>query len=173
MKNSTLFVSAAALIVTAAASAQFTGAYAPGSWTVTGAGGAASAVFAGDGSRLTMTGHDEGFGGQQINVTHAVVGSGTWSFDWTYSSINSDGFDEAYYTINGVQTFLSSGDDFGPSFGSVSVGVVAGDVIGWRVTTVDGVFGPGVLNIENFEIPGPGALALLGLAGLARSRRRA
>ena len=33
--------------------------------------------------------------------------------------------------------------------------------------------GPGVINLEGLAVPAPGALALLGLAGLAGRRRRA
>lgn len=177
MKNSTLFVSAAALILAGAATADsptsgFSGAYAPGTWTVTAPGGGSSAVFSPDGQRLTITGLD-GIAGQ-IDVTHAVVGGGTWSFNWTYSSINtSSGFDNGYYLLNGTAVFLATTIAGQPISGTESVAVSAGDVIGWRVDSTDGLFGPGILNVDRFEIPAPGALALLGLAGLAGRRRRA
>jgi uncharacterized protein (TIGR03382 family) len=171
MKNS-LFVSAAALIVTGAASAQFSGAYAPGTWSTSGVGiGGSSVVFAADGSRLTIQGSD-GAGGVTTTVSHTVVGSGTWTFDWSWTNVNTTpGFDAGYYTINGTK-FLLSDAVGGPFTGSVSVPVTAGQTIGWQVVTVDGLFGPGTLVINQFEIPAPGALALLGVAGLAGSRRR-
>lgn len=174
MKNS-LFVSAAALIVTGAASAQFSGAYAPETWSTAGVGfGGASAVFAADGSRLTLTGGD-GAGGQTTTATHTVVGSGTWSFDYIWNNFNgTSGFDLGYYTINGTKFDISGGGLLGvpATSGHVDVAVVAGDVIGWQVVSVDGLFGPGQLIINEFQIPAPGALALLGIAGLAGSRRR-
>lgn len=178
MKNSTLFVSAAALILAGAATASsptsgFTGAYAPGTWTTSGLGGGASVVFSADGQRLTITGGNGSFA-QDTDATHTVVGGGTWSFNWSYTTANTtSGFDNAFYLLNGTEVFLATAVAGQNPTGTVSLTVATGDIIGWRVDTVDGIFGPGTLNIDRFEIPAPGALALLGLAGLAGRRRRA
>lgn len=86
-------------------------------------------------------------------------------------SVNYSGFDNAFYLLNGTAVFLAPGD-LAPWTGSERVTVKAGDVIGWRVKSIDGIFGPGVLTITNFQIPAPGAFALFGLAGLCHTRRR-
>src|SRR5262245_40979466 len=83
---------------------QFSGSFAPSTWTVTitppGSGG--SAVFASDGSSLTITGGDQGLGGS-IDVTHVITNPIRWSCDWTYISLDTTpGFDQAYVLVNGT-----------------------------------------------------------------------
>jgi hypothetical protein len=156
--------------MTCAATAQFSDAYAPETWTITGAGlGGSSATFTPDGSRLTLVGSDGGFG-STVKATHTVLADATWSFSWSWFTVDANaGFDVGYYTINGTKFFLS--DAFSGS-GTVSVPVFAGQTIGWQVVSVDGIFGPGNLIINNFQIPGPGVVVLVGLPGLFASRRR-
>jgi hypothetical protein len=186
----------AALILSSAqtARADFSGAYAPGNWTlfnstapsvppggfVTGNG---SVNTAGAPVFITLNGSNGSgqvgsngpdIGGINTDYTIAAVASGTWSFDWSYVTEDSPGFDPSYYLLNGVKTFLSEGPGT-PVAGSVSIAVNAGDVIGWRIWTADNLFGPAHLTITNFvaPVPAPGALALLGLAAVSgRSRRR-
>jgi MYXO-CTERM domain-containing protein len=151
------------------ASAQFEGPYDPANWTIfDNADG--SAVFGGT-STLTITTGDNLVGGDTTATILAAAG-GTWSFDWAYSSNDSGDFDQAGYILNGVFNQLAQNDM--PGSGSVSIGVNAGDEIGFYGTTLDGAFGPGVLEISNFDapVPTPGAMALLGLGGLALTRRR-
>jgi hypothetical protein len=152
MNQSKVFLGAAAILLgSAAAEGAFTGPYAGGTWTVTAPVGG-TAFFDLFGTRLTITGPDLGSSGD-TDVTHAVVSGGTWSFNWDYSSINSDGFDSSYYLLNGAPTFLCDSDDFGPCTGTVTrVPVATGDTIGWRVNSADGVFGPGVLNVTGFTV---------------------
>lgn len=174
------FTAASTLILAAAPayadSTGFTGFYAPDTWTITGAGlGGAAAVFADDGNELTITGFDGGFG-SDTDVTHVVVADGNWSFQWSYFSFDAErNFDVAYYLINGNPVYLSSAGIPGqPTTGSVALSVEAGDFIGWRVDSLDGIFGAGVLTITDFRapVPNPVAFALLGLATLPRARRR-
>jgi hypothetical protein len=161
-----VFAVASLIVTVTGTNAQFTGPYAPDTWTVAGTG---SAVFALDGGSLIITGPDLRVVDLGIDVTHSVVAAGTWTFDWQYTTVNSTGFDHAYYLINGIATELA-GDFRGSGRESIPVG--AGDIIGWRVDTVAGLFGPGVLTVTGFQIPAPATLALLGLASLCRGRRR-
>jgi hypothetical protein len=159
----------AALAVTGIAQAQFEGYYAPEYWTFYDeAGGYLD--LSGVPDYLTIIGGDVSVAGY-TTLTIAAAGTGVFSFDWSYYSIDSPGYDEGGYIYNGGYYFL--GDSSGQS-GNVSFEVYEGDEIGFYVYTMDGVYGPGELTISSFvaPLPAPGALALLGLAGLARRRRR-
>lgn len=166
-------VAAAALIMTteSAQARPFAGSYAPASWTFTNNGGSGS--FTNDGSTLVLTGDNGGLaGGQNTDYTIAAAAAGTVTFNWSYSSIDSGAFDTGGYLKNGVYTILATNAT--PGSGTGTVAVIAGDIVGFRVFSADGAFGPGILTITNFvgPVPAPGALALLGLAGMVGTRRR-
>lgn len=172
MKTSALIAAAGLLAVAGAANAQFSGPYAPGNWTLNPNLGNGSATN--DGSTLVLTGTDgAGTGGQNTDYTIAAAAAGTWSFDWSYFSSDSGTFDSGGYLLNGFYTQLADNNGSGAS-GSVSVPVNAGDIIGYRVFSADGVFGPGELTVKNFSapVPAPASLALLGMGGLVAARRR-
>jgi hypothetical protein len=165
----------ATLILSSAqtARADFSGPYAPANWTFSQDGITGS--YSNDGITLTLTGSDgKNVADFNVNYTIAAVASGTWSFDWLYTPLDSGNFDDGGYLLNGAYTVLALNS--GPTYsGSVSIGVSAGDVIGFRVHSLDSFFGAGTLTITNFvaPVPAPGALALLGLAAVSgRSRRR-
>lgn len=174
MNQSTKLISPVALMIATCASAQFSGDDAPETWTVTGAGiGGSSATFALNGTSLTIIGSDGGFAGD-TDVTHAVLAGGIWTFSWSYSSTNfSGGWDNAYYLLNGSAVFLATTSSTRVLSGTESVLVSSGDTIGWRVESVDGLFGPGTMVITNFQIPGPAGLGLFAFAATVRLRRRA
>lgn len=170
MKISALIAAAGLLAVAGAANAQFSGPYAPGNWSFNANGGDGSATN--DGSTLTLVGNDNGFG-LDTDYTIAAAAAGTWSFDWSYFSSDTGIFDSGGYLLNGVYTELANNAGTGSS-GSVSVPVNAGDIIGYRVVSLDGAFGPGTLTVKNFSapVPAPASLALLGMGGLVAARRR-
>ena len=172
MKNKTMY-SVGALLATGLAgiaAAQFDGPYDPAGWTFTDDAGGS---FSNDGTTLILTRGDVSFGGN-TDYTIMAAGSGDWSFSWNYSSADYGSFDSGGYLLNGVYTMVADNDNQGS--GSVNVAVNFGDTIGYRVETLDGVFGAGVLTVNKFDapVPGPAAAALLGVAGLLgrRSRRR-
>jgi len=167
-------VAAAALIMTteSAQARPFSGAYAPANWTFTNNGG--SGAFTNDGATLTITGDNGGLaGGQNTDYTIAAAAAGTVTFDWSYTSADTGTYDSGGYLKNGVYTALATNAAPGSGTG-VSVTVNAGDIVGFRVFSFDGIIGAGTLTITNFNgpVPAPGALALLGLAGMVSSRRR-
>ena len=172
MRTSTVLIpvaAAATLIMSQQAAADFSGPYAPANWLLTTNGGTGGATN--DGTTLVLTG-DNNAPGNNTDYTIAAAASGTMSFDWNYTSIDTGTYDSGGYLINGAYTALA--DNATPGGGSQSIPVNAGDIIGFRVFSADGLFGPGVLTITNFSgpVPAPGALALLGLAGLTARRRR-
>ena len=172
MKNKTIFCvgTMLAIGVAGAAHSQFDGPYDPANWTFSGGPGGS---FTNNGVTLVLTGGDASLAGN-TDYTILAAASGTWSFDWNYSSTDYGTFDNGGYLLNGSYVLLADNDTQGS--GSVSIAVNFGDTIGYRVETVDGLFGAGILTINNFDapIPGPAAVALLGVAGVLgrRSRRR-
>ena len=158
---------AAAAVIAGSASADFVGYYDHDNWAFFTAGG--GYVATATEATLKLIGGDSSIPGY-TTYTIAAGGAGAFSFDWSYYSINSPPYDEGGYIVNGTYYMLDMG--YGPGSGSVSVDVTAGDEIGFYCYTMDGVFGAAELTITNFSaVPAPGALALLGLAGLARRRR--
>ncbi len=164
----TTLIAAGLVALSGAASAQFSGAYAPANWAFTTSSGSNT----NDGTTLVLTGNNGTNTPQNTDYTIAAAGSGTFSFDWKYSSNDTGTWDTGGYLINGVYTTLATNGSQGG--GSVAVAVNAGDIIGFRVFSGDGAFGAGVLSVTNFSgpVPAPGALALLGLGGLVAGRRR-
>jgi len=165
MKKASALIAVAGLAGTAAATGLEVGDF---SWTLNNADGGTGSVDNGNNS-LSVTGPDNSFAGETTLTTTAPT-DGTISADYLYTSIDSPGFDFGFYEVNGANTnFASASGDAG----SITFAVSAGDSFGFGVETVDGIFGPGVVNISNFRfIPAPSSLALLGLGGLVASRRR-
>ena len=166
-----LVATAAVFGLVGVAAADFSGPYDPGNWN----------FYADDDgyvqtgnapAQIELFGTNSGTWYSYTTLTIMTPAAGSFDFDWNYGSFDSPGYDEIGYIVNGTYYFLDDG--FGPGTGSVSVAVNAGDTIGWYVESYDGCCGESYIEVYNFSapIPAPGALALLGLAGLASRRRR-
>jgi hypothetical protein len=102
-------------------------------------------------------------------------GDYTISFAWGYAT-NDPGWDPSYYA-NGSWTFLSQSSS---DSGFLSFSVNTGDLLGWKVDSVDNIFGAGYLTVSKFSatttaaVPTPSSLLLLGggLVGLAGFGRK-
>lgn len=110
-----------------------------------------------------------------------ALASGPVQFHWSYSTMDIDDSDAAGYVVDGAFTQFANGN--GQS-GDASFMVSAGQTFGFRITTVDNLFGPGALTLTAFDaaVPEPGTapiLLLLGVAaiavqkGMSRRRKRA
>jgi len=160
-----------------AANAAFIGAFDPVNWTFTNSSGGDGFVdVSGAPGSIFVQGANNSADGNNADYTITLLGSGSWSFDWTYQRFDSSAnYDFGGYLLNGVFTSLATETSSG-SIGPIAV--LAGDTIGFRVNCSDCIFGPGRITISNFEAPGavpePSSLALmaLGVAGLAVARRR-
>jgi len=168
---------AAALGAPAIAQADFSGPYDHANWTFTQAG---NSSFSANLTTLVLTGSNNGSTlNAQKEYTIASDASGTVSFDWDYSSVDSLNWDYGGFSVNGVFTTLAFNSTAGT--GNFSTAVNAGDIIGFWVFSQDSTFGAGVLEITNFSgpvaVPEPGSLGLLALGtvggalGLRRRRR--
>ena len=146
-------VSAIISQVSASFAIGFSGSYDPANWTFlnTGASTNGSVDPSSAPSSITLTGGSSGYGSGATNYTVVVATSGTWSFDWNYSSTDISNYDTANFLLNGSPTFLATNNSQGGS--SVSIPVNLGDTIGFQVFSADNSYGPGVLTVSNFMAP--------------------
>ncbi len=168
------------------ARAAFTGEYALSNFTLKNTNDPVTAMPPANGSAevtpagsLILTGSNTGSGlPASTDLTIASRGTGTVSFDWSWSSLDDPAFDSGGYLVNGVFNFLA--DTNGVS-GSTAFQVSVGQVFGFRAQTVDNQFEPGILTISNFSapvtaaaIPEPSTFALIlgGMAGTVLRRHR-
>jgi hypothetical protein len=150
--------------------AQFSDHYAPGNWN-TAPGSVGSIDWSGAPGTLIVNGGDNGTGDIGfIDITIASNVTGTISFNWSYSSLDSRMLDEALYVNNSVYFPLSSTSG---SSGFVSFAVNVGDVIGFSVETDDNLGGRGELTITNFSaVPESSSMALTGIVCTLTGFRR-
>jgi len=143
-------------------------------------------------STIVLTSSNTGTGNSQsVLFTIAAADSGLFSFNWEYFTRDigflpiqpPPFFDPAFY-FNGVLMQLTNNVGAASQSGSVSVGVTAGDTIGWQINAIDDRFGSADLTITNFSAPAPDGNGvvpepmsflvwggLLGVAGLTVRRR--
>ncbi|WP_157717189.1 T9SS type A sorting domain-containing protein [Formosa sp. Hel1_31_208] len=143
---------AAAVVINATIVEGFVGDFAPGNWSInTGGTDGTIAITATD---MTITGAADGSNDVPVIATATCPTSGNYSFSWDFNTTDSAFWDPAFY-VNGVAV-IELTDSNGPDnqSGSVSVNCAAGDVIGFSVTSQDGVAGPGVLTISDFVVGG-------------------
>jgi hypothetical protein len=167
---------------TQAAIVGFQGPYAPDNWTLTTNGGDGSVVTSGAPTSITLIGSDAGTG-NFTDFTTLAVGAGLVSFSWDYITFDEGpSFDPFGYLLDGTFTQLTDDGGGSPQSGTASFSVLAGQTFGFRVNSVDGLFGPAQSIISSFEVgsaavPEPGTWAaaalLAGGAGFMRWRKRA
>lgn len=173
-----------ASLVCANAYAAFDGDYDISNWTST--LGTGSIDVSGAPLGVSLTGGNDGSGNLSSTIfSVAITAAGTLSFDWSYSTAESNSFWDPFgYELNGSVTRLTSnGVGAGSNqSGSVSIAVSAGDIFGFRQTTRDNQFGAASTGISNFSapsltpapVPVPPSFGLFGFAlgGLVMMQRR-
>ena len=156
----------------------FSGDYDPSKWTTTLSPASDGSVDISNApTDITITGPNYLQLSSFINYTIGAPSSGTVSFDWLYSTIDSPGGDSFGYLINGVRTQLTDDPNTLPT--GTAFSVVSGDIFGFYVASTDGDFGAGIATVSNFSGPGspgstdvPAPAAVLGvLAAFGWSRK--
>jgi hypothetical protein len=162
MRN--LYLSCFALLcVVLNAHAQFSGNYSPAKFTTTLSPGANGTVNAsGAPASITITGSNDPSDIQSntpmdVDYTARAGASGIFKFNWSYHTNDMDTdplYDPAGVLVNGVFTQLTNNAmGIVDQSGSYSVGVTAGDIIGFRVRAKDNIYGNATFTISGFSAP--------------------
>ncbi|CCI01284.1 conserved hypothetical protein [Microcystis aeruginosa PCC 9443] len=155
----------------------FTGPFAPSNWTLTNtnADGSVDTTNAATGT-IVLTGGNNGSnsaGTTDWTIPINASRAGNISFNWSYFTLDTPGFDSAGYLLNGIYTPLATQDgDF--SAAPVSLNVNIGDVFGFRTATDTNSDGPPVFTVfavPTVPVPEPssivGLLAVVGLGAIS------
>ncbi|WP_156115561.1 T9SS type A sorting domain-containing protein [Psychroserpens sp. Hel_I_66] len=149
VEDMTVSCDEAAAIVGSFATVGFVGDFAPANWTIdTGATDGSVSITE---TLMTVTGSDNG-SSDDVIATATCPESGAYSFDWSFNATDAfgAGYDAGFY-VNGVLAIELADDN---DSGTISVNCVAGDVIGFGVSTTDGILGAGTLSVTNFTVGG-------------------
>ncbi|AFZ35236.1 hypothetical protein Sta7437_1674 [Stanieria cyanosphaera PCC 7437] len=129
----------------------FQGAYAPANWTFTNSNADGSVNTSSAPNSITLTGGNNGSGSSgTTDYTIAAVSNSTIAFNWNYSTVDGPSWDPFNFLLNGTPTQLTNSGGAQTQSGLASFNVNTGDIFGFRISTVDNVFGPGVVTISNF-----------------------
>ena len=144
-----------------------------------------------DGISITIMGGnneswDAGYTDLAISAPKSV--DATIHFDWSYQTFDTDGpaYDPFGYFVDNEFSPLTADWGSATQNGSTSFSVTAGQIYGFRVFTVDNVYGSATATISNFSnsdtqnpapVPEPGTMILLStglmsVAGLMRRSRK-
>ncbi|MDX2153754.1 MAG: hypothetical protein SFV54_23625 [Bryobacteraceae bacterium] len=170
-------------LLCAPVSASFIAPYSVDSFTLTNTGADGTFATLDGGLTAVLTGGNSGSGFPGMtDATIAATVAGTVRFRWSYFSLDEPTYDFAGYILDGEFTLLANATGF---FGNVVLPVTAGQVFGFRVSTWDNTFEPGILTISDFSGPGAavsgvpepatGAMVLMAAAAavlLGRARGR-
>jgi len=149
----------------------FQDAYAPSNWTLTldNSDGVVNTSNAPNSISIISGNNGSGNLGN-TDYTIKAVADGFVSFDWSFTTQDSDGpvWDPFGYLLNGNFTQLTDNNGGLSQSGFASFNVVLGDTFGFRANTRDNLFGASTTKIGNFSAPAsvPEPSLILGLIGI-------
>lgn len=148
-------------VSTPAHATNFTGYYAVVNWTTsTPVGGSVNTGGAPNSISLTSP-DNSSIGG--TNFTIAAAGSGTVSFNWSYTTADADPSRDPFcYLLDGVFTRLTDNNGSVSQSGTANFNVTQGQIFSLAAFSFDGLFGASTTTITNFNAPVPEPLTLLG-----------
>ena len=123
-------------------------------WTFSTTGGGSVADVEGG---WTLTGPNNGGGGNTATYTAIAEEATVYSALWLYQTTDGAHFDRPFFLLNGVQTWLAPFDGTKFLQGSIQIELQAGDVYGWGMFATDSCCGAGVLTITDplYVVPSP------------------
>ena len=131
--------------------ADFSGAFAPGNFTLTNINANGTVNTAGAPGSISITGGNNGSNNPgDTKYTLLAPASGRVGFDWAFTTADFPSFDPFGYVQNGtfVQVTDSSGSQSQTGAATFSVG--AGQTMGFQVHRADNVFGASTTTVSNF-----------------------
>ena len=115
-------------------------------WTFSTTGGGSVADVEGG---WTLTGPNDGGGGNTATYTAIAEEATVYSALWLYQTTDGAHYDRPFFVLNGVQTWLAPFDGTQFLQGSIQIELQAGDVYGWGMFATDSCCGAGVLTITD------------------------
>jgi hypothetical protein len=132
----------------------FQGPYAPQNWTLTDNSGDGSVVTTGAPTSITLFGSNNVIGAARTDFTTQAAGSGSVSFSWAYSTLDSDASTDPFgYLLGGTFTKLTN-DSLETESGTISFSVLAGQTFGFAINSSDSDYGRAQSIITSFTAPG-------------------
>jgi hypothetical protein len=155
----------------------FAGDFEPSKWTLTNINADGSVDTTNAPLGIILTGGDNGSNlPGTTDWTIPINSASEISFDWSYFTLDTPGFDSAGYLLNGIYTPLAIQDgDFSTS--AVSINVITGDIFGFRATTSSNSDGAPVFSVYAYPpaaVPEPSTIlgAVIGLGFGAFFKRK-
>jgi hypothetical protein len=140
------------------ANAQFSGLFDPANWTISedpvGTGG--SVDIAGAPGDITIVSGDNGNFGGNTDFSIVIPADGFINLSWSYTTVDGAEYDYPQYVINGVETLMPGYDinaGGAAQSGVLTIPVLTGQSFALRMTSADGVAGPGTAIFSNFSGP--------------------
>jgi hypothetical protein len=129
----------------------FAGDFEPSKWTLTNINADGSVDTTNAPLGIILTGGDNGSNlPGTTDWTIPINSASEISFDWSYFTLDTPGFDSAGFLLNGIYTPLAILDgDFSTS--AVSINVITGDIFGFRAATSSNSDGPPVFRVYSFR----------------------
>ncbi|WP_150047842.1 MULTISPECIES: hypothetical protein [Methylomonas] len=136
--------------------AGFSGSYQPQNWSIYTDGGSIDTAVAPDWISITSSDDQSGELNKYQQIIITAVYSGQVSFNWRYDTLDIDGpsNDDFGWLLNGEFSLLSDPDGDISQAGSFVADIVAGDIFGFRIYSLDSLGGASTALISQFSAPG-------------------